>query len=580
MITLKQLYFEPDTIKGKKINPIVFKKGLNILLGERSDNSEKMNSVGKSLAIEMINYCLFSDFSSRINKIPNDVLSEEQLICLDLEIETKQRIKNITIKRKRNSKSPILLIVDENEQEFEKLDDAKEWFESIIFEGSENVLKPSIRNLLSILIREEKSSFDDILRPFANKKFFNFNDAIKPHLYLFGFDISFIDRMKQINKTITDNEASLRDINRTFKNMGIDVKTVRSYINDLKDKVEKLNFSIEELKPGEGFRQRKEELQDLEYQLESLSALRSSKLLAINRIKKLPQFEKVNPKRVEIIYNTFREGLGDLVKKSLNEVIELHEKIESFQNKIFDQRLETLYGEVHDLDGKITQIDSQISKIYKVLNADKKIDSLKRALKEEKEKNDKLENLVDKYDTLEQKKEEKKTLEINRNQLIKLIDKEILEKKKNIESFENNLKELHQVIAGNSRCQFDIKTSLQAEYIVFDYRIDLDGGSGMDRIRTFMYDILLMISGVTTSRHLGFLIHDNIFPSTGRDDMVRALNFVYDQNKKGKNFQYIVSLNKDEFEAQLDKFEFESGSVTKATFTREIPFLGTQYREI
>jgi uncharacterized protein YydD (DUF2326 family) len=580
MITLKKLYFEPNFILGKEIAPIFFEKGLNILLGERSVDSEKMNSVGKSLLVEMINYSLFADTSYRVSKIPNDVLSDETCICLDLEIENQTTIEKITIKRKRNAKAPIIIKIGGNENEFEKLEDAKNYFESILFSGEKNKNRPSIRNLISILIREEKSSFDDILRPYAIKRYLDFNDLIRPHLYLFDFDIEFVEQMKRVQKSISDTTTTLRNVKNTFKDMGIDVKAVRSYINDLEDKVDKLNLSIEELMPGEALRQKKDDLQKLEYDLENLITVKASKTLAINKIKRLPRFEKISPKKIEIIYNTFREGLGDLVRKSVEEVTEFHERIETFQNKIFDQRLTGLLSEVAELDRKIDCVERDIAKIYKLLNADKKIGSLKQALKVAREKDEKLSSVTDKYRLLEQKREEKKSFDRSRIELLKEIDKQIANKRQEIESFENDLKELHKIITGNTKCQFAIRTTTQAEYITFDYRIDLDGGSGMDRIRTFMYDILLMISEITSLNHLGFLIHDNIFPSTGRDDMVKSLNFVNDQYKKGKNFQYIVTLNKDEFEAQIENFSFSHTDVTRAVFTRESPFLGVQYREM
>ena len=43
------------------------------------------------------------------------------------------------------------------------------------------------------------------------------------------------------------------------------------------------------------------------------------------------------------------------------------------------------------------------------------------------------------------------------------------------------------------RCQFEINIDDSSkEFVDFNYRIKLDGGSGTNRIRTFIYDILLM----------------------------------------------------------------------------------------
>lgn len=57
----------PDNLKFK---PIKFKKGLNIILGEKitSNKKDSINGVGKSLSIELISYMLAGK-SSKINNI-------------------------------------------------------------------------------------------------------------------------------------------------------------------------------------------------------------------------------------------------------------------------------------------------------------------------------------------------------------------------------------------------------------------------------------------------------------------------------------------------------------------------------
>ena len=138
----------------------------------------------------------------------------------------------------------------------------------------------------------------------------------------------------------------------------------------------------------------------------------------------------------------------------------------------------------------------------------------------------------------------------------------------------------HEFIAENKRCQFKIKISESlANFVEFDYRIKLDGSSGINRIKTFIYDCLLMVNKTTSERHLGFLIHDNIFASTGRDDMVKSLNYLDDLSKNNK-FQYILTINKDEFESQIKDFSFDYKQYIRAEFTREKPFLGFEYSEI
>lgn len=66
---------------------IIFQDGVNIILGEKYDNSiirgRKTNGVGKSMCIEMIDFCFLSDYDkSRISRIPYDILPLEENIIL------------------------------------------------------------------------------------------------------------------------------------------------------------------------------------------------------------------------------------------------------------------------------------------------------------------------------------------------------------------------------------------------------------------------------------------------------------------------------------------------------------------
>ena len=63
MIKLKKLYSEPSIF-----DPIEFESGINIILGERSESSNKTNGVGKSMSIEFINFCLLKKVSESRRK--------------------------------------------------------------------------------------------------------------------------------------------------------------------------------------------------------------------------------------------------------------------------------------------------------------------------------------------------------------------------------------------------------------------------------------------------------------------------------------------------------------------------------
>lgn len=53
MIKINKLYSEPEIF-----TPISFDFGVNIIMGEKSEKTNKKIGVGKSVCIEFINFCL------------------------------------------------------------------------------------------------------------------------------------------------------------------------------------------------------------------------------------------------------------------------------------------------------------------------------------------------------------------------------------------------------------------------------------------------------------------------------------------------------------------------------------------
>jgi uncharacterized protein YydD (DUF2326 family) len=586
MITIRQLSFEPKVFNKKELKSIQFDRGLNFIVGEKSESlenkkeREKMNGVGKSLLIEAINFCFLKKADeSRISKIPDISLDPKIYICLDIEIELKNQIKKVTIKRNRTESDPVIIVVNGDEKTFDKLEEAKKYLSYLLL-GDISPDKPSFRSLLSILIREEDSLYSDILKPHRSSSLSTFEDLLKPHFYLFQINLEAIESIKKVSHDLKNVSKTVADLRLDFRNSGIEVKEVASHINELKDSIEKLNLAIDQLHPSEGIIQMKDKLNDLQLQLEKLVTTKSGKEYLVKKIKSLPQLEKINTKQVQIVYNHFKSGLGDIVQKSFDQVIEFKKQIDDFQNTLMGEKLKELSAEITEIDERIAFVDAEIAKIYSKTEAKEKINGLKEAVKLEREKNMELEKLSQTYEILQAKISQQKSLKKRKDNLIEDLEQIIFKIQSTVVGFEDDLKKMHDYIAGNKHCQFQINISdSSASFVEFDYRIKLDGSSGINRIKTFIYDVLLMVNKVTAERHPRFLIHDNIFASTGRDDMIRSLNYLHNLSKKNQ-FQYILTINKDEFESRQDDFEFDIEKVKKAEFTRADPFLGFEYSEL
>lgn len=591
MIRLKRLYLDPNIASGKPFRELVFQPGINIIVGEKSsdehsaDEQEKMNSVGKSLSIELINFCLLKDLAgSRVDKIPEENLQQNTYICLDFEYESKKTITQLTIRRSKNPNNPILLIEDGNEIKLKSLDDARKYLEKYFF--PETGSHPSFRQLISILIRNEKQGFDDILYPEYKSTSFEFTSIIAPHAYLFGFDMNSIKQVRKVREEVETVGSMITELNRVFTAKDIKIADVKSYINDLEDRVMKLDIAVKDLKPAEGMTQLKDELKALYETLDDLVSKKTSNSELARKIKTLPKPDKPDVDEIKRVYDSFRLGLGDIVKASFENVLAFREEMHGFQENLMSKKLDEVNDKIAELDKQIAQVDGQIGEYNKKLGVNEKITDLRESLLKQQQDSEELEELRTTYNQLETASKRKDTLLKTRTKYIDELRTQLFELEANVNLFEEDLKELHAYIANNKFCHFEIhiKDSPNRvkfrKFMEFDYRTYLDGGSGVDRIRTFIYDALLMTSKATSRRHPRFLIHDNIFASAGLEDTIRSLNYLHTLYEKGTDFQYIFTINRDEYESKLGKLKFNPKDRTVIELTREQQLLNKPYIEM
>jgi uncharacterized protein YydD (DUF2326 family) len=564
MLKIVRLYTEPEII-----SPIHFYEGLNIILGEKDETSDKRNGVGKSLCIEFINFSFFKKRSdSRVSQIPKDIFPENTLICLDFELHGKP----LTVKRSiSNAETPTILEGD-IKTSFEKIEDANRFLTEKLFSHI-SAHYPTFRIMLGPLIRDERSEFKSIISCYDTK--LRIADNYSPHLYLLGIDIAIYEQIKAHIQVIDDIQ---KDISRIKENVLLirqkDIDDARSDLNELDSEVKAIEQSIDQLENIKGYEVVREELIKLE---EEISIRRTQKGIFKEQLSKLkPVSQKVDIDPIEIsdFYNSLKEGLGDLVQKSLEEAMYFKEKIDEFQNKLINDRRKSISQEVTLLDKQLEALDRSYSKSLSVLNQTGELKNLKQTYAAYKDKTDQLSQLrsfVERYDQLEIDKQKAKTAK--ETDLLRLQSL-IQEQKKTIDEFEKTILKIHEYIQGNRQASFQIKPTNNKQVVDITMRIADDGSHSVEREKVFIYDLSLLTNDYTKVRHPGFLIHDNIF-DVDQDTLVKSLSFLRERaNLDGS--QYILTLNSD----RLTTSDIQSlEPYIRARFTKQNRFLKKKYQE-
>jgi uncharacterized protein YydD (DUF2326 family) len=567
MLKIKRLYTEPEVT-----DPIPFSEGLNLILGEKDDSSDKRNGVGKSLCIEFINFALLKQRShSRVALIPREVFSPETYVCLDIEIHGKP----YTIKRSLKEAEEPSLIEANHEFKFAKIEDATKYLTEKLF-ASVTSNYPTFREMLGLLIRDERSEFKSLVNCYDTKLRIPENYA--PHLYLLGIEVELYEQIREHIKAIDDIS---NDIARIKENVTLlrqkDIDDARSDLNELDDEVHSIETSISKLENLTGYEIVKDEIISLEGQIETHRRQKTLLKQQLAKLKTVSQRVDIDPSEISEFYDQLVDGLGSLISKNLTEVMDFKNRIDEFQNQLINERKESLLKDVAAIDKELAALDKRYSESLAVLDQKGELKNLKQTYAAFKEKTDQLSQLrsfVNRYDQLEA---EKQRIKSEKEVSLLKLQSQIQSQKDVIDDFQRTILNIHEYVQGNKLASFQIKNTNKKQVIEIIMRIDSDGSHSVEREKVFIYDIALLLNQNTQDRHPGFLIHDNIF-DVDQDTLIKSIKFLEEKAQFG-SAQYILTLNSDRLELDGANYLDDLEPYIKARLTKQSRFLKTKYQE-
>lgn len=561
---INKLYCEDEHF----FDSIIFHDGFNIILGEKSEHSEKRNGVGKSIAIEFINFALLKDLDkSRLNKLPKNIIKESSPVMLDLTIEGEE----ITIKRSLKDPDFAWIRAKSITNQY-TITDAKNFLLSKFkFNRCNSFL--SFRDLINPLTRDERCEFKSI--PNYSDTNLNVPVDFNAHVFYLGLDNDSLHSAMILKREINSEIAERTKANNQLQLLtGKEGKDAKVELNRLTKESEELSSRIENDRLG-AFDVIDDASMRVNSELTSIRRDIASLRHKITQIRGLSNKQEVDVDAVKVIYEKARNGLGDAIQKTLNEAVEFKERISEYTNNIASQKIEKLKLKLLELENRRTLLISERdshSKPEDSLEYD-----IKEVIKQLAVKNEMVSLIkagLKRVELLENSIKSKK-LELDQTKLD--IDLMLQEYSDITDVFEGLILNAHKALFDDLSASFEITTNNRKEVVSFDLRIKEDGSHSNERAKVFIYDFSLLVHDKNYSNHLGFLIHDNIFDNDD-DTVQKALNFIEESLFNLSNRQYILTLNSDKLSSL--RLNFNIDDYVRASFTKSSKFLKQNYDEV
>ena len=362
---------------NKVFEPIKFRKGLNIILGEirNPENQDKdTHNLGKSILAILINFCLLKGKSSKMFLFKHEDLFLDFIFFLELEYEKGHYL---TIKRgvDNNTKISFMKHSDPNQDYTDLSEDA--WTHSNLpFDKSKQTID-SILSLTVIKPWDYRMPVSYALRSQADyKDVFQLNKFVrhiewKPYLAkLLGLDSTLVQSHYELKEKYevakSETELIKKDVKGFIDNLDkleglILIKEEES--EKIKKHLEEFDFDMEEGKVNKNL------VTNIDLQLSSLNKERYYLTSNIEKLKSSLNKHKIifNTEEAQSIFKEAGILFDGQIKKTYDELIKFNEDITSERKKYLKEELIDTQKVLDEVLKKINTLNKERSDALRFL---------------------------------------------------------------------------------------------------------------------------------------------------------------------------------------------------------------------
>ncbi|MEN8217734.1 MAG: DUF2326 domain-containing protein [Pseudomonadota bacterium] len=552
---LKKLSSEPPRL----FQPVEFKNGINFIFGKKhtaKDTKESLNGIGKSTLLDLIDFCLLSDFSKKNTRLYKEKkrLTNHKIV-LEFEIQGIHYLIKRTVDKPRDiefglfGQTPKVI----------KIDDLKEKLFGLIFDNPDYSGKLNsswYRKLMLFFLKIHKRQRGQFLDPIkyisseAGKEI----ELNQYHFFLLGIDNTLLYRNYDAQQGVNERNTAIREVKRLVENnYQIDIKNVESEINKLERRINKIKKIIESFQLAEQYDDVEAQANLLTRQIKELSAQNfwdNKKIEAYQEsfeLKDILDTRKIT--QIKKLYSETHLLLGENIGKSLAEAVQFRKQLASSREEFLSYEINALQTEIKKRREKIKKWDEERAQLFLFLDSKEALKDLTGAFYNLAETKTKLSELESKVKTYHDLLIEKADWELKD----KKINREILEYveiiKPQISIFYEILSSVYNDIYPKNQDNLSFSVSPKPRTNAkLSININFDDGEskGQNRGRTLVYDLAVLLHTIKNNINCPrFLIHDGLFDGMDKAHFIELYNFIENTLLQGIKFQYIITLNEE-----------------------------------
>jgi uncharacterized protein YydD (DUF2326 family) len=533
-----------------------FRAGYNIILADRfnkdneDDKKKTRNGAGKSTLVDIIHFCL----GAQVDK--GSIFKLKELEGWSFTLEFNIGNFDFEIERCVDAPSKIILHRISPRLDWDTKSDKEtnlpfiapsaynKELQSLFFGLSKNDMKyvPSFRELISYYIRRNLDGYRNAFEFWKSQPEHNRQSC---NAYFLDLNIDFISKFQKLKEEAKKIEefrkAAASGVIGTFT---LDSGKLETEVINRKTDAEQMKKQLDSFHVHPQYNEIANTANTLTAQIHEASndLILQQQLLSRYEQNMNEEVADISNYELQRIYEEAGIIFSDRIKIQLDEVIEFHKALLSNRKDYLQAEIEKLRREIKHLRDKIERLTNERAESLQILESHGALDEYTRL----QEKYSKLvqlyEDALKRKEAAAQIEERKSKIKIETQELLLLARQDYAERintrKLAVSLFRENTEFLYQE---PGILTIEIKDNGYA----FDVEIKSAKSQGVNYMKVFCYDMLIMELGASRSSHPDFLIHDStIFD--GVDERQIALALLLAKKKSEEiGFQYICLINSD-----------------------------------
>ncbi len=558
------------------LKSVKFLPGINIILGCNSgaERARGINGIGKSSLVRLVDYAFLSDSAQKIffQKKYSFLRDEKHDIVLEFSVQGKKYL----IKREFEKNSPICFGEYPDKLEEYTKDEIKPILTNKLFPVTDNKIffeGNRFRTLMNFFVKDDLQHQErvDVLNFLRYKP--NARETAIYNFYLLNLPTSKLidfkelsEKRNKLSKTIKGLELSLRS------DTGKNIEEYRSEKLSIEKKIQDLEKQLATYEFAESYKNIESKLIELTEKINTMLNEYHLHIHKLNKIKECYNFNKdIDTKEIKKLYNEMLITFGDLVAKTLDDVLLFKKEILQNRNKFLIERERKLNEKIQDILNKISILEKERSKLYKLLKENGALDSITNVYEQLIIEKTELERNVQKVKQVDEIQEMISNLNVSISETQRDISVEL-------KKFEKDIDNLRTFFLDMLKCTIFVDESLDDAYFNISlsskynrnqlpFNIDVEipkaEALGQARFKIVSYDLMVFLNNIQNGRLLpDFLIHDGVFHSISPKTLINTVNYVFHKFLEYSSkmpFQYILTFNENEISVgeQYGKFDFD-----------------------